>query len=368
MKKRKHLKYEEKYLLLKSHFQSNIDMNKLSTEFGVSKGSIYNWLHKIDYDFENISRLKISRMRIERKSRIQLELSDWVKRDILTLISKHPLMGSLKIKQYFFRHHQILLSEKKIYYYLKKEGIIEGRRNIASSTSKDKECRRFEYPTPLAAVQVDLLTMRLTGGQKLTLVTIIDDYSRYILESRFIAVKEMSEVIKVVGSAIRKHGVFEIVITDKGSEFVSWQSFTKFEEFLCSLDIELIASGPSQPQCQGKIERWHKTFRNDFEGVHGGFSYHSEAQLELDRFVNYYNNERPHQALEGLVPADRFFGLSEELNKELLEYKSGNRANEMIYFSCNIKGEKVVVSGPTVGEANIYINNSEVENYGKVID
>jgi len=367
MKKRNYLKYEEKYLLLKNHFQSDISLEQLLKEFKVSRNTVYNWLRKIEYNFENIERLKITRTIKERKSRIKLELSDEIKKEILLLISKHPLMGALKIKQYFFRHKQILLSEKKIYFYLKEEGIIEAR-NKSNESKKAKETRRFEYPVPLSAIQIDLLTLKLTGGQKLTLITLIDDYSRYILASVFVPVKEMSEVIKISRNVIKKHGIFERVICDKGCEFVSWQSFTRFEEFLCDWDIELIASGPHQPQCQGKIERWHKTLREEFEGVHGGFSYHSEAQLALDKFVCYYNNERPHQALLGLVPADRFYGLSEELEKELGEYKNGKREDEIIYFTCNIQGKKIVISGAKNEEASVYINNCEVINYNKIIE
>ena len=364
--KRKCLKFEEKKLLLKYHFESDMDLDKLSSEFKTSKSNIYNWLRKIDYNYDNVNRLKGNKSLKERKSRMKSELSDEIKEEILELIKKHPLMGPLKIKQYFFRHNQLLLSQKKIYYFLKEEGIIENRNKKKLEVTKS--IRSFEYPVPLSAVQIDLLTMKLTGGQKLTLVTIIDDYSRYILSSKFIAIKDMQEVIKIFSEVIKEHGVIDVVITDKGSEFVSWHSFTKFEELLCNLDIELIASGPHQPQCQGKIERWHKTFRDDFEGIYGGFNYSSEAQLELDNFINYYNNERPHQALKGLVPADRFFGLSEELESELASYKSGKREDEMIYFACNIKGKKIVVSGSTMGESKIYINNCEVKNYEQVIN
>ena len=72
--------------------------------------------------------------------------------------------------------------------------------------------------------------------------------------------------------------------------------------------------------------------------------------------------------MKGLVPADRFFGLSEELESELASYKSGKREDEMIYFACNIKGKKIVVSGSTMGESKIYINNCEVKNYEQVIN
>ena len=138
-KKRKYLKYEEKYLLLKNHFQSDISLQILTKEFDVSLNSVYSWLRKIDYDFENIERLKINRTLKERKTRIKLELSDDVKKEILELISKHPTMGALKIKQYFFRHRQVLLSEKKIYFYLKAEGIIEGRRQLTKNRNLKNE-------------------------------------------------------------------------------------------------------------------------------------------------------------------------------------------------------------------------------------
>ena len=70
MKKYKHLKYEEKYLLLKNHFQSGVKLDLLVEEFGVRKSTIYNWFRKIDYDFENIERLRNNHPKRERRSRI----------------------------------------------------------------------------------------------------------------------------------------------------------------------------------------------------------------------------------------------------------------------------------------------------------
>ena len=117
--------------------------------------------------------------------------------------------------------------------------------------------------------------------------------------------------------------------------------FTEFEEQLCTFDIELIASGPGKPQNQGKVERWHRTYREEFEKKIVRFESMAQAQLETTQFVNYYNYERPHQGIRGLFPADRFFGISEELEKELAMYRSGRREKECIYFCCNINGKKI---------------------------
>ena len=92
------------------------------------------------------------------------------------------------------------------------------------------------------------------------------------------------------------------------------------------------------------------------ERVPGCFENASQAQYETDRFVNYYNYERPHQAIGGLVPADRFYGLAEELNNALGQYHRDNHDQQCIYFSANINGKRIVVSGPRNGELTIYQN------------
>ena len=349
------LGYSEKCFIVKSMLENTLSLSEVSSQFKIGESTLRDWLKIIDYNFENVEKLKRKRQSyLDRKRPILTELPDWVQQEIIKLKQAHPSMGALKLKQYFYRHHQTILSERKIYFFLKENGILAKQGEENRSTPEHN--RRFEYPYPLAAVQLDLLTVNLVNKSKIYLVTFLDDYSRYILQSQFIHNKLMSEVIKVLLKTVRKHGVMERLICDKGSEFVSWQSFTSFEERLCELDIELIASGPDTPQNQGKLERWHQTYRRDCERPIGCFENFSQAQYETDRFVNYYNYERPHQALGGLVPADRYYGLSDELNSVLAQYHKDNHENRCIYFSANINGKRIVVSGPRNGELTIYQN------------
>ncbi|MCK5196983.1 MAG: transposase family protein, partial [Spirochaetales bacterium] len=348
---------------LKYYFENGLKLTELAEALKVGESTVRSWLQRIDCDFKNIQKLKRTDTiytideKCHQSQRI-VDFSDDVKKMLDNLITANPTMGALKIKQYFYRHHQILLPEKRVYFYLKEKGIIENRKKI-NIDEKEEHKRRFEYPEPLAAVQLDLMQITLSGGEKVYLVTFIDDYSRFILKSKIIAAKTMIEVIKVLKKVIKEYGVMERVITDKGSEFVSWQSFTAFEEILCTFDIELIASGPNKPQNQGKIERWHQTLKKEIEYKRGCFTLAIEAQREIDRFVNYYNYERPHQGIGGLLPADRFYSLNEEIEKELSRYK-GNRYDECIYFSCNIRGKKFVISGPRDSEIKIYQDNKEI--------
>jgi len=348
------LSYQEKVVALKHHFQNGVTAADIGRITGASPNTINGWLKIIEHDFDNIERLKPKQRDRSSRRNIYTELAPWVIDQISELLKQDPFMGAGKIKQYFFRHHQVMVPQKKIYYHLKETGVIDKRNRRKKAKSTGKHDRRFEYDRPLAAVQMDLMQLTLTGNKKVYLISIIDDYSRFMLTSRLVTCKTMEKVIEVFSATVKKYGVMDRVITDKGSEFVSWQAVTKFEDLLCDLDIELIASGPDTPQCQGKIERWHKTFRNEFEMIYGAFDYTVQAQLELDDFVNYYNFERPHQAINGLVPSDRFYGVQQEMESVLDECQQDQ--TKQIYFCCNINGEKIVVSGPRSGELRIYRN------------
>lgn len=353
--------FREKKFIMEQYFKNGLSVAELVEQYGMSGTAVREWLNKINYDLSNIEALRHKRYPTEKtKQNLTLKLTDWVKEEIAKLLKKNSLIGPLKIKQYFFRIHQEVISERMIYFYLKEKGIIDNRRRNKNPKKKEHN-RRFEYPYPLAAVQLDLLTIRLPRKEKIYLVTFLDDYSRFILLSQFIAEKTMSNVIKCLARVIKDYGIMEIIIIDKGSEFVSWKSFTDFEEQLCTFAIELIASGPGKPQNQGKVERWHRTYREEFEKKIVRFESMAQAQLETTQFVNYYNYERPHQGIRGLFPADRFFGISEELEKELALYRSGRREKECIYFCCNINGKKIVVSGPRNGELTIYQNKEHTE-------
>lgn len=353
------LSYVEKSIIIKSFLENELSLTDVCMEFNIGASTLRDWLKAIDYNYDNIERLKRKKTTyLERKRPILTDLPTWAQQEIRTLKQQHPSMGALKIKQYFYRHHQTILSEKKIYFFLKSNKLLTSR----ESTVKNTHDRRFEYAYPLAAVQLDLLTVNLTNKSKIYLVTLLDDYSRYILHSQFIPNKLMSEVIRVFSQTVKKHGIMEHIICDKGSEFVSWQSFTEFENRLCELDIELIASGPETPQNQGKIERWHQTYRTECERSIGCFESFSQAQNETNRFVNYYNYERPHQAIGGLVPADRYYHISDELTSALSQYHKGNHDQQCIYFSANINGKRIVISGPRNGELSVYQNINSKEN------
>ena len=99
----------------------------------------------------------------------------------------------------------------------------------------------------------------------------------------------------------RAQGVMvERVITDNGSPYVS----RRFRAALRRLAIKHRRTRPYRPQTNGKVERWIRTVLSEclYREV---FATGHERRLALDRFVEYYNEVRPHLGIGGRTPRRR---------------------------------------------------------------
>jgi hypothetical protein len=70
--------------------------------------------------------------------------------------------------------------------------------------------------------------------------------------------------------------------------------------------IDHILTQPRSPTTTGKIERFHRSLRTEFLSGRDAFADLKVAQQALDEWVEFYNTDRPHQALQMDTPASRF--------------------------------------------------------------
>jgi hypothetical protein len=68
---------------------------------------------------------------------------------------------------------------------------------------------------------------------------------------------------------------------------------------------------PYHPMTQGKIERFHRSMKNEIRLQH--YYLPGELEQEINRFIEYYNNERYHESLNNVTPADVYGGRYEEV-------------------------------------------------------
>jgi len=105
------------------------------------------------------------------------------------------------------------------------------------------------------------------------------------------------------------HGVPEQILTDNGKvftgRFFSPPVEVLFDRICRENGIEHLLTAPRSPTTTGKIERFHRSLRAEFD-TRRVFSSLKVAQGALDEWVTYYNAQRPHQALDYATPAARF--------------------------------------------------------------
>jgi hypothetical protein len=128
-------------------------------------------------------------------------------------------------------------------------------------------------------------------------------------------------VCEALLEALSRHGVPEQILTDNGKVFTGRlarrPATVAFDRLCLHNGIRHLLTAPYSPTTTGKIERLHKTMREElFDGRH--FASIVQAQVELDRWVAHYNLEREHQAIGHVAPIRRF-GLLDRVPAEVLD-------------------------------------------------
>jgi hypothetical protein len=106
-----------------------------------------------------------------------------------------------------------------------------------------------------------------------------------------------------------RHGVPQEILTDNGKVFTgrfgAKDTEVLFDRICRENGIDHLLTAPRRPTTTGKIERFHRTLRQEF--LTGRiFADLPTAQSELNAWVGSYNTERPHSALGMATPASRF--------------------------------------------------------------
>jgi transposase InsO family protein len=176
------------------------------------------------------------------------------------------------------------------------------------------QIRRFERPLPNALWQIDIFTFQLKRMYRVYLIGIIDDHSRFIVGWGLFRQQGAEAVLEVLKGAIGQWGAPREILSDNGRQFVAWRGETRFQRVLKQQGIQHVRSAPHHPMTLGKIERFWQTLWREFlcEAVFASFA---DACQRMDHWISYYNHQRPHQGIDGACPADRFYGLADDVEE-----------------------------------------------------
>jgi transposase InsO family protein len=192
------------------------------------------------------------------------------------------------------------------------------------TTAHPDIARRFERANPNQLWQTDLFTFMLKRqNRRVYLVAFMDDHSRFITSYGLHASASTALVIEALEAGISSYGPPEEVLTDNGPQYVTWRGKSQFTRRLEQHGIRQIVARPRRPQTLGKIERFWGTLWREFLET-AVFVDLAEARTRIGLFIDYHNFQRIHRGIDGLVPADRYFGVASEVARTLKERVAAN--------------------------------------------
>lgn len=208
-----------------------------------------------------------------------------------------------------------LISQSSVYRILAKADLL----NQESINRKPRS--RFEAEKSGDLVQMDTTWGYWLNGQKICLILLLDDYSRYILHAKFVRSDSATENMIMIKEVVAQYGVFKLLYTDNASFFKTirhnqsrFQNHTKNEyeseitRACRQLGITHICHKPYQPQGKGKIERLFRFIQGRLiEEIMDDQSYLPlyVAEKKLQRWVTWYNNMHINRTTHK-TPKERF--------------------------------------------------------------
>ena len=344
---------QQRLLLLDTWRRSGLPAGDFAALVGLSKHTLYGWKKK--FDRQGPAGL----MDQPRGAPAGSRLPDLTRRTILLLKESNPTWGCQRISDMLLRGPALPASASAVATVLHEAGY--ELEEIPTRPHPDK-VRHFERAKPNQLWQTDLFTFVLKRqNRRVYLVAFMDDHSRFIVGYGLHASQSTALVLEVLRAALTSYGAPEEILTDNGTQYVTWRGKSAFTKELEKRGIKQVVAAPRRPQTLGKIERfWGTLWRECVEAA--VFLDLGDAQRRIGWFIDSYNFQRAHSGIDGLVPAERYFGVASEVKKTLqarvaanaLELARHGVPRQPFYltgqvggqpFSVHAEGERVILTG-----------------------
>lgn len=291
-------------------------VTEVTKKFGVSRGFVsrYAKYYRSYRKVKEISRKDVSkdifRSVSNRPKEVRPIISKRMTDEIIRIRKTFPFFGSAKIRIHLRETFSgckeripCLASIDKI---LRKHGLMDRKKNRVFG----KTYGSFERKKSLDLLQIDYKDWgRDESGKLICSIWVLDDSSRAILGATVSDGHSTDDVIELLEGVVARFGKPKQILSDHGTEFYSIRSGkgnSKFDIWCKENGIEHIMGRVKHPQTQGKIERSHGSAIREI--LHfGKMDTLEHARETIMRWIEFYNTERPHQAIDYEYPLIRFF-------------------------------------------------------------
>lgn len=265
-------------------------VSDLCRKYEISRKTGYKWIKRAA---EGLQLCDQSRRPHQQPSKT----AENIEQQIVQMRLTHPVWGGRTIRAALESAGvKGLPSDKTCCNIIKRNGLID-----PAESAKHTAFKRFEKDHCNEMWQTDFKGDFLLGnGVRCYPLTILDDHSRFSI--RIEPKESATDVKSSFIAAFQEYGLPNSVLSDNGSQFAgAHKGLSTFERFLMDLDILPIHGRPIHPQTQGKIERFHRSLKQEALRVTPANMAEAKARLENWRWV--YNEVRPHHSLGMKTPS-----------------------------------------------------------------
>ena len=273
--------------------QTGLPAERFIGGLGIRRGKFCDWRNR--YGKVNEHNARVPR---------DFWLMDDERKAILDYHERHPLDGYRRLTYMMIDEDLVAASPASVYRVLHEAGRLDRWRKKESRKGKG-----FEQPLqPHERWHTDISSINV-HGTFFYLCTLLDGCSRYIVGWDLRESMTERDVEIVIERTREEYPEANPrIISDNGPQFIAGD----FREYIRLTGMTHVRISRNYPQANGKIERWHKTLKQDAIRVRPPGSAEEGHRL-IDGFVHHYNFHRLHSAIGYVTPADRLAGRHEAI-------------------------------------------------------
>ena len=289
------------------------NFSSVCREFGITRKTGYKWLDRFEKQ-EKLSNKSRAPNNVANKTPIEIE------EVIVGLRIQNPAWGAKKLKQVLENQGFSIPCAKTVNNILNRYGCISKEESL-----KHKPYVRFEKENCNEMWQADFKgEFKMRDGNYCYPLNIFDDHSRYALTINPVT-NTANVVIPTFREAFYIYGMPDSILTDNGVQFAGFrQGYTQFEKWLMQHDVLPIHGRIKHPQTQGKIERFHRTMKQELLKYYTPLNI-NDAKRVFTEWQEKYNTKRPHEALGLRCPSEVYQASNRVYNESIEKYSYGGQ-------------------------------------------
>ena len=277
-------------------------MAVICREFGISRKTGYKIFNRYkEYGLPGLEDKPRAPYRHANKLPFQIE------KTIIRIKQDYPSWGAPKIRDKLIKEFSLIKPPAKstIHSILDRHGLVKRRKRRRYKAQGTSLC---DAKSPNTLWCADFKgQFRLGNRQYCYPLTITDQRSRFLLACEGLESVKENGAFPVFEQAFKEFGLPAAIRTDNGVPFSSPHSLyglSRLSVWWLRLGISIERIKPGNPQQNGRHERMHLTLKKEATKP-PGYNF-LQQQVKFDDFIEVYNNERPHQGLNGMYPGELY--------------------------------------------------------------